>query len=272
MIYVNFKENPPPKDLIEEGERLTRELNALPPIERKDYIEKHSKYWGKLKQYLSDLSNGKCWYTEAYDIASIYHVDHFRPKNETKELKKDINISTINNLEPYWWLAFDWENYRLCCSIPNTSKNAYFPLRINTPVAKLKSDIYQEVPGLLDPTDEDDVLWITFGEDGQVYPACDNDNSWEAQRVKLSVRVYNLNFPSLVDARKEVQNKCERVIEDIKRIQSDPVNNNNPIVREQLKAKMKELRDMTSPKVELSAVARSFILSRPESYIRKIAG
>ncbi|MFV0241055.1 MAG: hypothetical protein ACK5H4_13575 [Lacrimispora sphenoides] len=271
MIYIDLKNNPPPQELIDEGQRLTAELMLLPADERKAFIEKHANYWGKLKAHLKKLSDGKCWYSEAHDVASEYHVDHFRPKNQTKGLKRDCDILTISNAEPYWWLAFDWENYRLSGSIPNTSKNAYFPLRIATVIAKCKNEIRDEVPGLLDPTDEDDVLWITFGEDGQVYPACDNDDSWEAQRVKLSARVYNLNCPSLVDARKEVQNTCKRIIEDIKNMQADVKNNNNPIVRAQLKAKVKELRDKTKPKSELSAVATSYILSQPETYIRKIA-
>lgn len=271
MIYINLKDNPPPKELIDEGKRLTTELMTLPEKERKAFIEKHADYWEQIKEHLSGLSNGKCWYTEAHDIASVYHVDHFRPKNETKKFQKDCDICTENNDEPYWWLAFDWENYRFSCSIPNISKNAYFPLRPGSPIAKNKKDIYKEQPGLLDPTDEDDVLWLTFGEDGQVYSACEDDNSWEAQRVKLSVRIYNLNYPSLVDARKEVFNKCKRLIEDIISIHKDIENNNNFIVREFLKGKIKELRDLTKPDKELSSVARSYILSRSEPFIRKIA-
>lgn len=271
MIYIDLLNNPPPPDLIKEGQDLTNDLKKLSKKDRKKFIEDHSDYWGKLKKHYSELSNGKCWYTEAYDIASTYHMDHFRPKNETKPLVKDCDISTNCNDEPYWWLAFDWENYRYSCSVPNTAKNAYYPLRVGSNVAKKKDEICDEVPGIIDPTNEDDVIWITFGEDGLVYPACDNDNTWEADRVKLSVRVYNLNYPSLVDARVEIQNKCKRIVEEIIKIHETPDYNNNPLVRNSMKDKLKELREMINPKSELSSVAKSYILNREESFIKKIA-
>lgn len=271
MIFIDLKSNPPPQALIAEGERLTAELMALSPNDRKPFIERYSNYWGKLKEYLYELSHGKCWYTEARDVASIYHVDHFRPKNKTQKLVKDCDIPTYNNKEPYWWLAFDWRNYRLSCSIPNTSKNAYFPLRPETDSAKNKEELNLECPGLLDPTDEDDVIWMGFSDDGQVCPACIDDDTWEAQRVRLSVRIYNLNSPPLVDARKEIHNVCERLIKEIVRIHADYKHNNNPIIKEQLKSKIQELRNMTIEKAELSSVAKSHILNSSVVFIKRIA-
>ena len=271
MIFINYKNNPPSQELIDEGRELTKQLLLLPEIERKKYIEKHSDYWRKLEAHLASLSYGKCWYTEAHDIASVYHVDHFRPKNETKKLTKDCKIETDNNPEPYWWLAFAWENYRYSGSIPNTSKNAYFPLRKGSMIARKLDDVEKEWTGLLDPTVEEDVLWLTFGEDGKAYPACDDDLSWEAQRVYLSVRVYNLNAPSLIDARVEIQNDCKRRINKIIKLMSDKENNYNVLIRDESKDQIQELRKMLNPKSELSAVAKCYILNRPESFIRRIA-
>lgn len=272
MIHINLYDNHPPQELIDEGQRLTSELLALHEADRKQFIKNNSDYWGRLKDHFLKMSNNKCWYTEAHDVASTYHVDHFRPKNNTLKLTKDFDLETENNSDSYWWLAFDWENYRLSCSVPNTSKNAYFPLRLASAVATCKGEICNEWPGLLDPTNEDDVVWITFCEDGKVYPACGNDETWEAQRVKISVRVYNLNYPSLVDARIEIQNRCKREVEDIIRMQLDYVNNHNPIVKEQISTKIKELRRLINPKSELSSVAKRYLLSRPETFIRNIAG
>ena len=36
MIYIDLFDNPPPPELIAEGEQLTRELMALPPDQRND--------------------------------------------------------------------------------------------------------------------------------------------------------------------------------------------------------------------------------------------
>jgi hypothetical protein len=47
---------------------------------RNAYIDKHSSHWGKLKPWLLALSRGKCWFTEAREIASHMDVEHFRPK------------------------------------------------------------------------------------------------------------------------------------------------------------------------------------------------
>ena len=137
-FYKSEGQSPPPEDLIKEGEELTKQLFAIAPEERKDFIEINARYWSKLQGHLRELSNGKCWYTEAKDIASHYHVDHFRPKNETKKLVKNCTIKSTNNDEPYWWLAFDWENYKLStslssikmssrsCSLRNLRRLTYF--------------------------------------------------------------------------------------------------------------------------------------------------
>lgn len=41
------------------------------------------------------------------------------------------------------------------------------------------NDLDKEWIGLLDPTDETDVMLLTFGEDGRAYPACNDDSSWK---------------------------------------------------------------------------------------------
>ena len=228
-------------------------------------------YWGKLKAHLSTLSYGKCWYTEVHDIGSHYHVDHFRPKNKTLKLKRNCNIKTANSNESYWWLAFNWENYRYSASIPNTSKNSYFPLKNGTQPAKTKDNINLEWPGLLDPTEEDDVLLITFTSDGQVCPVCSNDENWDAIRVKLSIRVYDLNNISLVDARKVIQNDCKRRIENILETQRNYFINNDPTYRIILTKQISELHALSKLDAELSAVARNYIRSYPEDFIKNIA-
>lgn len=272
MIFIDLFGNPPPQKLIDEGETLTRELMALSPDQRSDFIDQHADYWGKLKAYYMNLSHGKCWYTEAKDIASAYHMDHFRPKKETIALTRDCTIPTINNDEAYWWLAFDWTNYRFAASIPNSSKNAYFPLKPGTCAAKSKDELDDEWKGLLDPTDEYDVSFIAYGTDGNVYPACADVNSWDALRVMLSVRVYNLNSISLVDARKEVQQTCKAKIEFIKKAQRDYAETGSKIYRDMLKNYVSELREMTKPTSELSSVARNYIRNDAEEFIRNIAG
>ena len=49
-------------------------------------------------------------------------VEHFRPKLEVKELYKE------QNREGYWWLAFDYHNFRVCGNVGNRKKGGWFPL------------------------------------------------------------------------------------------------------------------------------------------------
>lgn len=271
MIYIDLFGNPPPQELINEGKKLTNELMGLSPDQRDEFIDTHAAYWGKLKNHYMKLSHGKCWYTEAKEIASSYHMDHFRPKKQPKELKKNCEIQTATSTEAYWWLAFDWRNYRLVASVPNTSKGSYFPLQHDTNAVKQGEDSSQEWCGLLDPADQYDVSLIAFGIDGKVYPACADVNCWDAIRVFLSVRVFDLDHISLVDARKEIQQSCKIKIEMIKNAQREYAQTRSLSYREMLKKYIKELQDMTKPTAELSAVARNYIRNDPEEFIRNIA-
>ena len=272
MIYIDLMNNPPDETLIKEGEKLTEELKKQSPDKRADFIEHNRGYWNKLKEHYTKLSHGKCWYTEAKEIVSSYHMDHFRPKKAVRKLTKDAPpFETTNKDGAYWWLAFDWKNYRLAASIPNTSKNAYFPLKEGTAPAADEGDVSTEWIGLLDPTDEDDVDLLTFGDDGKACAACSDDTLWDAQRVQLSVRVYNLNDVRLVDERVIVRNKCLELIKQIKNKQSRYAKHNEVGDREEFKGYINQLREMLKPEAELSAVVRDCDLSDSETYIKKIA-
>lgn len=271
MIFIDLFSNPPSQELIDEGEKLTKELMKLPPEQRNDFIDRHDDYWGKLKAHYMKLSHEKCWYTEAKEIASHYHMDHFRPKKQPKELKKNCAIETATSKEAYWWLAFDWKNYRLAASVPNTSKHSYFPLKKGTNPITQGQDVCKEQCALLDPTNKDDVSLIAFGIDGKIYPACADTEYWKIQRVTLSKRVYNLDYPSLVDSRIEIQQRCKREIQRIKNLQRNYVETNLTEFRDMLKECVLELKAMTKPNAELSAVARNYIRNDPEKFIRNIA-
>ena len=271
MIFIDLFGNPPSPEIIAEGEKLTRELMALPPDQRSDFIDRHAVYWRQLKTHYMELSHGKCWYTEAKEIISDYHMDHFRPKKQPKKLKSKYKIETATSTEAYWWLAVDWTNYRLSASIPNSSKDTYFPLKNGTCLIKPGEDIGREWCGLLDPTDEYDVALIAFGIDGKVYPACEDINCWDAQRVALSKQIYNLDYQPLVDKRIVIQQICKQKIQKIKNAQRKYAETHSPEFRDMLKDYVRELKAMTQPDAELSAVARNYIRNDSEEFIRNIA-
>ena len=44
MIFIDYKNNPPSEELIEEGKELTQQLLALPEDKRKEFIEQNKSY------------------------------------------------------------------------------------------------------------------------------------------------------------------------------------------------------------------------------------
>jgi hypothetical protein len=108
---------------LTESTRLLTELAKLDSIdakeERNKFIDANSDHWRKLKPWLKALSHGKCWYTEGREICSHFDVEHFRPK-------KEAGNGNGTYRDAYWWLAFDYSNYRLSGNVPNRKKDHCF--------------------------------------------------------------------------------------------------------------------------------------------------
>ena len=54
---------------------LISELRDLPPEKRGKYISDHAN-WADLKQKLSELSHGKCWYSECRSASIFGRATH----------------------------------------------------------------------------------------------------------------------------------------------------------------------------------------------------
>lgn len=69
----------------------------------------------------------KCCYCES-KFGHNYHgdVEHYRPKRAWKQKKND-----KLQYPGYYWLAYDWDNLLLSCSICNGNKDNIFPLQDN---------------------------------------------------------------------------------------------------------------------------------------------
>lgn len=247
MIHININDEKPPEKWCREAKSVTEQLKSSnTPEERKKLIKSNEKLWGKLKCWLLELSHGKCWYSEAKEIFSHYHVDHFRPK------------------ERYWWLAFDWRNYRISGGVGNIRKGIYFPLREGSFVATGPGcDLRDEIIYLLDLTDPNDVFLLTFDESGFSKPAA-FEGTWEHERVEVTIKLLHLDFPPLVDERKRIWTKCLRLIsraENLMRKKPSATRNAD------LKNILRELREMISVEAELSSTARACLLSSGISWL-----
>ena len=79
MKHIVINGSVPPRKQTALNNRISK-VNALPTIAQKKAYIKKTNTWGLLKQWLSELSNDKCWYCEAKVERATTDVDHFRPK------------------------------------------------------------------------------------------------------------------------------------------------------------------------------------------------
>lgn len=246
-------------------------IRTLSKQERSAYFTKNN-IWTELYKPLSEISCNKCWYSEAPENSGEWEVDHFRPKGESKN-----NDGSITLAEGYWWLAYYWRNYRLIGSLANKlrkdrfntndevyGKGTFFPLDLDNGYIAVPDDFdcSCEIPYLLDPTNYEDVILISFDENGEVFPTYgEEDDEWRNERAKLSIKYYGLNHTPIIRGRKKVWDQCESIVnkghEELKRT------NTNPIYKH---ARKKIIGDCYSEIVNLaksnapySMVVRSFV-------------
>lgn len=193
--------------------------------ERADYWQKHN-IWTDLYSALSELSGDKCWYTESKENSGEWQVDHFRPKGKSL----DENGKEILK-EGYWWLSYDWQNFRLSGTLTNLlrkgrfeegnetmGKGNYFPLKDKTKVSKVKDKKCRgEKPLLLDPINARDVELLSFDKDGMPYETYNvDDNALNYLRASISIKCYGLEHKPLVRGRFRVWNTCNEIVEEAK--------------------------------------------------------
>jgi hypothetical protein len=256
MRYIPLSENSPDTEWINKAEKVLDELRAAPDQEtREKIIDRNKKLWSNLKEWLLNLSYQKCWYSEARDCFSHWDVEHFRPKTFAQD-------SNGTKHEGYWWLAFDWKNYRVCGNVGNRKKGMYFPLRDGCERVCLDGDLRMEEPMLLDPADPDDPCLISFNAVGNAIIDSAVDDIWEQSRVNYSIERYRLNsYQPLVDKRKLVWNECGRLVNEYLNNLNMYKTNDSSVARESVRNCAKSIRSMLLPEKEFSTVARACLES-----------
>lgn len=201
-------------------------IEDLSPNERSAYFNGH-RDWNEFQPIMIQEFGYKCWYSEAKIGSGDFEIDHFRPKNRSRqhdgaELKKN----------GYWWLAYNWENFRLSGSLINKrrrdrlndcndveGKGDYFPLYLDAEergtIAEDCSPITCELPILLDPFCSYDVDLISFDENGEVIT--NSNNPLDEFRALKSIEFYHLDLDQLNYLRSQIWNNCVEEIEDAKK-------------------------------------------------------
>lgn len=230
------------------------------------------------KEYIKDALQlvfyNKCAYCETSYIAnSPVDIEHFRPKS----------LVTVGKQKKpgYYWLASEWSNLLPSCNLcnrsqtylmPNKKKETMgkmnnFPLVDETLRATKRGEEQHETPVLLNPIDDNPAEHLEFRNDGAVW-AIEDQNGQPSHRGEVSIKVYGLCRPPLVDRRKERADAILAQIERVKRatenIQQYP---NDPKFKDDLRRELADLNAHLDPKKEYLALARQLT----DSFFKSIA-
>lgn len=168
-------------------------------------IDASAKVWSKAKTALAAASFDKCWYCECKQDRSDLHVDHFRPKNK---------VANDRTHPGYWWLAFDWENFRLACTYCNCArrdsetgdsggKATKFPI-IEPPARMRKPHDQRDKPMLLDPLVISDPSKLTYHINGLARSVNSDATTEDWKRVNESILVFHFRETRLKRAREDL--------------------------------------------------------------------
>jgi hypothetical protein len=176
-------------------------------------------------------------------------VEHFRPKKSAKDLNG-------NERDGYWWLAFDWKNYRIFGNVGNRKKGTFFPLSSESRPATCNARhlVEDENCVLLDPIREGDPEHISFDERG-LAKASPGLGPWPKLRAETSIERYKLNgYEPLREARQKIWEKCRKNIDQAREsIQSD---SSSSTVQEKQRKAFEQIKDMLNPEEPFTAVVR----------------
>jgi|TARA_R110000751_G_scaffold52079_7_gene113703 hypothetical protein len=263
-IPLSTVDKKPLEEWIKKSERILEDMKAEDDDKkRKAIIHRNKRHWRDkiVIDFLKNLSDGKCWYTEARFSAEYPHLEHFRPKI----CARDENWKKCH--EGYWWLAFDLENYRLSKPMPNTKKGTYFPLRERCmAVCQPGISVSRESPMFLDPLDAEDVELIGFNALGMPEP-CANPvvelDDWDKQRVEFSIKKYGLANPDLVDQRKSVWNSLVALFNEYHYYTSKSKKEQCKVSKGEAKRIAIELKGYLDPRREFTALVRDCFDQHP---------
>ncbi|WP_338848806.1 hypothetical protein V8J88_07775 [Massilia sp. W12] len=246
----------PPADWLEQAERISQQLQACASeAERQELIEAKQALWRdqRIRDWLMRLFHDKCWYSEARESVSALHVDHYRPKGRVQELNGQQSAG-------YWWLAFDWRNYRMAGQLINVKKRDHFPLQEGAraqPGDRLSLQL--EAPLLIDPTsDEASLISFELDEDACLATQSAGADAREQAQAAHSIDILGLNrLPPLNRKRADTWRKCLGLIQDYQQANSDGA----PAVLAKVTKAMvtKQLREMLRYEAEFSAVAQACV-------------
>lgn len=191
FIQIPLSPNLPTRWPTVSANRLAKVNSLGTHALRAAYIKKNGS-WNLLKKWLANASWSKCWYCEAKSARAPFDVDHYRPK-----LGITVDGMKLAGHDGYYWLAYEWRNFRLSCQRCNRperndtnvlhGKANEFPIRSETQRCALPTGaLSAEAPRFLDPCVESDCQLLAHGIDGEVKPFA-AEGTWEYVRARYTI-------------------------------------------------------------------------------------
>jgi len=248
MIFVNIDNYQPDEDWLERADALTDQLLIAAPADRAAIIDANVAMWGEFKQHLCDALQRKCWYSESVNDFAHCHVDHFRPKSSALDENGD-------DQGGYWWLAFNWANYRYSAPAGNVRKRDYF--HVNANKANLPTDALEnEDIRFLDPTEPEDPNKLKFNNAGIISAKETDLVSRDYIQAEYTIRRMNLNMVGLVEGRRDKYRKTARLIRQVEKLLALQRINLDMARRQTIKGKQLELMELAGRFSEYSAAVK----------------
>lgn len=261
MRWIDIRDLKLDKDWVAAADKAAAAVVGASPATRSKVINDNQDVWKALKDSLSTLSHKKCWYCESIDPRSDNAVDHYRPKSNVKDAAPPH--------EGYWWLAFDWRNYRFTCTFCNSirttattagGKHDYFPLWEETKRARCDTDdIENEYPLLLDPVRVAHVRLIAFSEDGSIGPAVPKTQEREYRMAKETIKRYHLTHPILVERRATTLRQVRDWVDEADKHLSRHAKTHDAIALHTADDRLADIRRAASAKAEYSVAVKHLL-------------
>lgn len=167
---------------------------------------------------LNELFSNRCAYCgSSYRATSPTDIEHFRPKGR---------VSDSPEHKGYWWLASTWSNLLPSCILCNreqynelidvttagfnlihikSGKVDHFPLAGPYRATTETDDLEREDPLLIDPTQRDPALYLSWKKIENSYVIVPRyESGVTVPYARESIQIYGLNRRPLVESRTEV--------------------------------------------------------------------
>lgn len=216
-IFIALPPNLPNPWYTHSSDQSAELATKTSAAERAQHFKKNG-IWGELKQWLAATSHQKCWYCEAKSFRAPCEVDHFRPKLGTTSSR----IRVVGH-EGYYWLAYNWTNFRLSCIRCNRKekdesrilhgKGNDFAVQDETRRCLNEAgNIQDETPTLLDPCCRDDTTLLANCIDGEVKPAA-RPGTWEYERARYTIDILGFNSYEVPEQKRKQLNLLSTLID-----------------------------------------------------------